>query len=79
MAKIRVTDLPKDKRISKAELKAITAGGLVSSPLGFMGAFREPLSGLAPGFNPMWNTAGVSDPGGEPPGPNLGARDARGL
>ena len=78
MARIRVEDLPKDKRVSKAELKAITGGGFASSPFGFMGGSREPLCSMALDFDPMWNTAHVPDPGGDPPGPNQGDRNASG-
>lgn len=71
MARISIRDLPKGKRISKAELKAITGGGLASSPLGFTGASREPLFSFAIDPNPLLNMAESPDPGGHPPGPNL--------
>jgi len=79
MARIRIEDLPRDKKISEGELKAIRGGGLASSPLGFMGSSDEPLFGLAIDPHPLFNTAESPDPGGHPPGPNLDARNARGL
>jgi hypothetical protein len=45
MARIKIKDLPKDRKISKEEMKKIKGGVIVNPTLKFKSVFTEPFDG----------------------------------